>query len=109
MATTITMAILTHPIHALLLATILVHGLRTAAAAVRRSSKVERKSRPPAGRPDGAPGRGLRPGERRTPRLGVGRGWRCLEVGAGDGSDLNPRFLEGHGIGTWGRRPKTSP
>jgi SAM-dependent methyltransferase len=49
-------------------------------------------------------------------RLGVRPGWRCLEVGAGDGSvarwladrvgpeghvvatDLNPRFLAGHGL-----------
>jgi SAM-dependent methyltransferase len=48
--------------------------------------------------------------------LGVGPGWRCLDVGAGDGSvarwlagrvgpeghvvatDLNPRFLDGHGL-----------
>jgi SAM-dependent methyltransferase len=48
--------------------------------------------------------------------LGVGPGWRCLDVGAGDGSvarwlagrvgrdghvvatDLNPRFLGGHGL-----------
>jgi SAM-dependent methyltransferase len=51
---------------------------------------------------------------RRLTGLGVGRGWHCLEVGAGDGSvarwlaervgpegrvvatDLNPRFLGGH-------------
>jgi ubiquinone/menaquinone biosynthesis C-methylase UbiE len=53
---------------------------------------------------------------RRLLRLGVGPGWRCLEAGAGDGSvacwltdrvgpagcvtatDLNPRFLVGHGF-----------
>jgi SAM-dependent methyltransferase len=53
---------------------------------------------------------------RRLTDLGVGPGWRCLEVGAGDGSvarwlagrvgfkghvvatDLNPRFLGGHGL-----------
>jgi SAM-dependent methyltransferase len=53
---------------------------------------------------------------RRLERLGVGRGWRCLEVGAGDGSvarwlaervgprghvvatDLNPRFLGELGV-----------
>jgi SAM-dependent methyltransferase len=52
----------------------------------------------------------------RLGRLGVGPGWRCLEVGAGDGSvarwlatrvgpegrvvatDLNTRFLAGHGL-----------
>jgi len=52
----------------------------------------------------------------RLDRLGVGRGWRCLEVGAGDGSvarwlaarvgptgrvvatDIDPRFLEGPGL-----------
>jgi SAM-dependent methyltransferase len=53
---------------------------------------------------------------RRLTDLGVGPGWRCLDVGAGDGSvarwlaarvgpegrvvatDLNPRFLVGHGL-----------
>jgi SAM-dependent methyltransferase len=53
---------------------------------------------------------------RRLTNLGVGPGWRCLDVGAGDGSvarwlagrvgpegrvvatDLNPRFLGGHGL-----------
>jgi SAM-dependent methyltransferase len=53
---------------------------------------------------------------RRLTELGVGPGWRCLDVGAGDGSvarwlagrvgpaghvvatDLNPRFLVGHGL-----------
>src|SRR5262249_37893120 len=53
---------------------------------------------------------------RRLTHLGVGPGWRCLDVGAGDGSvarwlagragpegrvvatDLNPRFLGGHGL-----------
>jgi SAM-dependent methyltransferase len=53
---------------------------------------------------------------RRLTDLGVGPGWRCLDVGAGDGSvarwlagrvgpdgrvvatDLNPRFLGGHGL-----------
>jgi SAM-dependent methyltransferase len=53
---------------------------------------------------------------RRLSDLGVGLGWRCLDVGAGDGSvarwlagrvgpegrvvatDLNPRFLVGHGL-----------
>jgi SAM-dependent methyltransferase len=53
---------------------------------------------------------------RRLTDLGVGPGWRCLDVGAGDGSvarwlagrvgaqgrvvatDLNPRFLDGHGL-----------
>jgi SAM-dependent methyltransferase len=53
---------------------------------------------------------------RRLTGLGVGPGWRCLDVGAGDGSvarwlarrvgpeghvvatDLNPRFLAGHGL-----------
>jgi SAM-dependent methyltransferase len=53
---------------------------------------------------------------RRPTDLGVGPGWRCLDVGAGDGSvarwlagrvgsaghvvatDLNPRFLAGHGL-----------
>ena len=53
---------------------------------------------------------------RRLNLLGVGPGWHCLEVGAGDGSvarwladrvgiqgsvtatDLNPRFLIGHGL-----------
>jgi SAM-dependent methyltransferase len=53
---------------------------------------------------------------RRLTSLGVGPGWRCLEVGAGDGSvarwladrvgprgrvtatDLNPRLLVGHGL-----------
>jgi SAM-dependent methyltransferase len=53
---------------------------------------------------------------RRLSSLGVGPGWRCLEVGAGDGSvarwlagrvgptgrvvatDLDPRFLGGHGL-----------
>jgi SAM-dependent methyltransferase len=53
---------------------------------------------------------------RRLDDLGVGPGWRCLEAGAGDGSvarwlagrvgpggcvvatDLNPRFLVGHGL-----------
>jgi SAM-dependent methyltransferase len=53
---------------------------------------------------------------RRLTALGVGPGWRCLDVGAGDGSvarwlaarvgpegrvtatDLNPRFLSGHGL-----------
>jgi SAM-dependent methyltransferase len=53
---------------------------------------------------------------RRLTDLGVGRGWRCLDVGAGDGSvarwlawnvgstgsvvatDLNPRFLGGHSL-----------
>ena len=53
---------------------------------------------------------------RRLNDLGIGPGWRCLEVGAGDGSvarwlagqvgpegrvvatDLNPRFLVGHGL-----------
>jgi SAM-dependent methyltransferase len=53
---------------------------------------------------------------RRLSNLGVGLGWRCLEVGAGDGSvarwlawcvgpdghvvatDLEPRFLGGHGL-----------
>jgi SAM-dependent methyltransferase len=52
----------------------------------------------------------------RLTSLGVGPGWRCLDVGAGDGSvarwlagrvgprgrvvatDLNPRFLAGHGL-----------
>jgi SAM-dependent methyltransferase len=52
----------------------------------------------------------------RLTRLGVGPGWHCLDVGAGDGSvarwlasrvgatgrvvatDLNTRFLEGHGL-----------
>ena len=55
---------------------------------------------------------------RRLTDLGVGRGWRCLEVGAGNGSiarwlasrvgsegrvvatDLNPRFLGGQGCPT---------
>ena len=53
---------------------------------------------------------------RRLTDLGVGPGWRCLDVGAGDGSvarwlagqvgpegrvvatDLEPRFLVGHGL-----------
>jgi 2-polyprenyl-3-methyl-5-hydroxy-6-metoxy-1,4-benzoquinol methylase len=53
---------------------------------------------------------------RRLTALGVGPGWRCLDVGAGDGSvarwlagrvgpegrvvatDINPRFLVGHGL-----------
>jgi SAM-dependent methyltransferase len=53
---------------------------------------------------------------RRLTELGVGPGWRCLDVGAGNGSvarwlagrvgpqgrvvttDLNPRFLGGHGL-----------
>jgi SAM-dependent methyltransferase len=53
---------------------------------------------------------------RRLTDLGVGAGWRCLDVAAGDGSvgrwvagrvgprgrvvatDLNPRFLDGHGL-----------
>jgi SAM-dependent methyltransferase len=53
---------------------------------------------------------------RRLTELGVGPGWRCLDVGAGDGSvarwlarrvgseghvvatDLNPRFLSEHGL-----------
>jgi SAM-dependent methyltransferase len=53
---------------------------------------------------------------RRLTDLGVGPGWHCLEVGAGNGSiarwlagrvgperrvvatDLNPRFLSGHGV-----------
>jgi SAM-dependent methyltransferase len=53
---------------------------------------------------------------RRLTELGVGPGWRCLDVAAGDGSvarwlaarvgprgrvvatDLNPRFLDGHGL-----------
>jgi SAM-dependent methyltransferase len=53
---------------------------------------------------------------RRLTELGIRPGWRCLEVGAGDGSiarwmaqqvgnggrvvatDLNPRFLGGHGL-----------
>jgi SAM-dependent methyltransferase len=53
---------------------------------------------------------------RRLTNLGVGPGWRCLDVAAGDGSvvrwlagqvgaegrvvatDLNPRFLDGHGL-----------
>jgi SAM-dependent methyltransferase len=53
---------------------------------------------------------------RRLTHLAVGLGWRCLDVGAGDGSvarwlarrvgpvgrvvatDLNPRFLAGHGL-----------
>ena len=34
---------------------------------------------------------------RRLDQLGVGRGWRCLEIGAGDGSFLRVRPLGGGG------------